>query len=94
MRGRHSTPGAEGTTLTFEVYLKRHTLDEVTAYLNVGTFSDDCRRADDAQARATAADERKALRRLASYLRRCADAIDAGTAGLLLPSPEPPESNP
>lgn len=91
VRGEHTTPGHDGTTLTFEVFVVRSSPDEATAYLNVGTFGDSCKHATDARTRATSTDERSAMRRLASYLRRCADAIDNGAADVLLPSREVPD---
>lgn len=90
LRGHHTTSGAGGTTLSFEVVTVRRGPDDVRAYLNVCTRMerDANPTAGTAQVHATAPDERAALRRLASYLHRCAEAIDDGAASVLLPASE------
>ncbi len=90
VRGSHSTPGRDGTTLEFDVFLTRYAPDEVTATLDVCTHSRSAKSEGDAKVRATATSDRAALRRLSSYLRRCADAIDADIATIQLPEAEKP----
>lgn len=87
VRGSHSTPGRDGTTLAFDVLLQRDGAGEVSATLNLGTYASDAKLPREARVYAVGVDERSALMRLASYLRRCADAIDAGINDVLLPAP-------
>ncbi|CAB4203363.1 hypothetical protein UFOVP1382_9 [uncultured Caudovirales phage] len=90
VHGSHSTPGREGTTLEFVVFLTRYAPDEVVATLDVSTRGRDPKAEGDAKVRASAGNDRDALRRLSSYLRRCADAIDADITTILLPEVEKP----
>ena len=94
IRGSHSTPGRDGTTLSFEVFVERSGLGEVSATLAVGTYASDAKVPRDARVYAVADDERSALTRLASYLRRCAEAIDAGIDTVKLPAPREPREVP
>jgi len=87
LHGSHSTPGDQGTTLTYDVFLVDSGMGEVSAYLDVGTYASSTpRNHDEAQVYACAATRRDALTRLSSYLRRVADSIDAGLEGLELPA--------
>jgi hypothetical protein len=91
LEGSHSTPGRDGTTLSYVVHLLRDNEDEVTAYLDVSTYGRDATGSREARVCATADSERAALERLSSYLRRVADSLDAGLAGVRLPlaTPQP-----
>ena len=79
LHGSHSTPGAQGTTLAYDVFLVSSGTEEVSAYLDVGTYTSTRPKGHDgARVYACAATRRDALLRLSSYLRRVADSIDEG----------------
>lgn len=87
LHGSHATPGRDGTVLSFDVFITTWAPGEVSAKLDVSTYVRPAN-PDRTEVSATSTDARSAIRKLASYLRRCADALDEGAGSVLLPEPE------